>query len=68
MCDGTEFSWIDYDPDTAKGRKNRAKYFYIKSDVADLEAALENLKAEFERLCTEDSEEVKEQNKGTWPF
>lgn len=67
-CDGTEFSWIDYDPDTAKGRKNRAKYFYIKSDVADLEAALEDLKAEFERLCTEDSEEVKEQNKGTWPF
>lgn len=25
-CDGTEFSWIDYDPDTAKGRKNREKY------------------------------------------
>jgi hypothetical protein len=26
LCDGTEFEWIDYDPDTAKGRKNRAKY------------------------------------------
>ena len=25
-CDGTEFDWIDYDPDTAKGRKNREKY------------------------------------------
>jgi hypothetical protein len=25
-CDGTEFSWIDYDPDTALGRKNRANY------------------------------------------
>lgn len=25
-CDGTEFTWIDYDPDTAKGRKNREKY------------------------------------------
>jgi hypothetical protein len=25
-CDGTDFEWIDYDPDTAKGRKNRAKY------------------------------------------
>jgi hypothetical protein len=25
-CDGTEFSWIDYDPNTAKGRKNREKY------------------------------------------
>ena len=25
-CDGTEFTWIDYDPDSAIGRKNRAKY------------------------------------------
>jgi hypothetical protein len=25
-CNGTEFDWIDYDPDTAKGRKNREKY------------------------------------------
>jgi hypothetical protein len=25
-CDGTEFSWIDYDPDTKSGRANRAKY------------------------------------------
>lgn len=25
-CEGTEFTWIDYDPDTAKGRKNREKY------------------------------------------
>jgi hypothetical protein len=25
-CDGTEFSWIDYDPDTKEGRDNRAKY------------------------------------------
>jgi hypothetical protein len=25
-CNGIEFSWIDYDPDTAKGRKNRATY------------------------------------------
>jgi hypothetical protein len=25
-CDGTEFSWIDYDPDTKAGRANRAKY------------------------------------------
>ena len=22
-CNGTDFDWIDYDPDTAKGRKNR---------------------------------------------
>ena len=25
-CQGTEFSWIDYDPDTKEGRKNREKY------------------------------------------
>lgn len=25
-CNGTEFSWIDYNPDTAAGRKNRDKY------------------------------------------
>jgi hypothetical protein len=25
-CDGSEFTWIDYDPNTALGRKNRAKY------------------------------------------
>ena len=25
-CDGTEFSWIDYDPDTEEGCANRAKY------------------------------------------
>jgi hypothetical protein len=25
-CDGTDWDWIEYDPDTAKGRKNRAKH------------------------------------------
>jgi hypothetical protein len=25
-CDGTEFSWINYDPNTDKGRANREKY------------------------------------------
>jgi hypothetical protein len=25
-CDGTEFEWIDYDPDSKEGRANRAKY------------------------------------------
>ena len=25
-CDGTEFSWIDYNPDSKEGRDNRAKY------------------------------------------
>lgn len=49
-CNGTEFSWIDYDPNTKKGRANREKYVAI--DVtADLEQALEELKAEFEKMC-----------------
>jgi hypothetical protein len=25
-CEGTEFSWIDYDPDSKEGRANRKKY------------------------------------------
>jgi hypothetical protein len=25
-CEGTEFSWIDYDPDTKEGRANRKQY------------------------------------------
>jgi hypothetical protein len=25
-CDGTDFSWIDYDPDSKEGRANRKKY------------------------------------------
>ena len=25
-CDGTDFDWIDYDPDTKEGRANREKY------------------------------------------
>ena len=25
-CNGTDFSWIDYDPDTKEGRANRAKF------------------------------------------
>lgn len=25
-CDSADFDWIDYDPNTPKGRKNRAKY------------------------------------------
>jgi hypothetical protein len=25
-CDGTEFSWVDYDPNTKEGRANRKKY------------------------------------------
>jgi hypothetical protein len=30
-CDGTEFSWIEYDPDVKEGRKNREKYMTNQS-------------------------------------
>jgi hypothetical protein len=52
-CNGTDFNWIDYDANTKEGRANRKKYCYV-GDTADLEAALQELKDEFERLCEED--------------
>jgi hypothetical protein len=36
-CDGTEFSWIDYDPDTKEGRANREKYCRPWDPVGSLE-------------------------------
>lgn len=51
-CDGTEFSWIDYDPNTKEGLASRKQYCYV-GDTEDLEAALEELKEEFEQLCEE---------------
>jgi hypothetical protein len=57
-CDGTEFSWIDYDPNTKKGLKNREKYCLPAVPVAadyDMEQALEELKAEFEQLMAQEN-------------
>jgi len=45
-CDGTDFDWIDYDPDTAKGRKNRDKYCIPAN--WDPAAELEKILAEFD--------------------
>ena len=36
-CDGTEFSWIDYDPDTKEGRANREKFCKPWDPVESLE-------------------------------
>jgi hypothetical protein len=36
-CDGTESSWIDYDPDTKEGRANREKYCKPWDPVESLE-------------------------------
>jgi len=56
-CDGTDFDWIDYDPDSKEGKANRKKYCLPavpNADVSDLEQALEELKEEFEALCKEE--------------
>lgn len=49
-CTGTDWDWIDYDPDTVKGRRNRKQYCRTKEDVYDIHAALQELKKEFEQL------------------
>ena len=36
-CNGTDFDWIDYDPDTKEGRANRAKYCRPWDPVVALE-------------------------------
>ena len=41
-CQGTEFSWIDYDPDTAKGRKNRENYCKPWEPVLSLDRIIQS--------------------------
>lgn len=31
-CNGTDFTWVEYDPETAVGRKNRKKYCITEAD------------------------------------
>jgi hypothetical protein len=50
-CEGTEFSWIDYDPDTKEGRANRKKY----CKEWDPEVSLERIVKAFP--ITEDNKE-----------
>ena len=57
-CDGTEFSWIDYDPDTAKGRKNREKYCEpTEAEKIAFLAALDNALIELAKEAGIDFEE-----------
>ena len=58
-CNGTEFSWIEYDPETAKGRKNREKYCITKEEEVKFIAGLDNALAELTEV---------ELPKGSWPF
>jgi hypothetical protein len=46
-CDSDDWDWVDYDPDTAKGRKNREKYCLPATPedwdpVAELDKILKN--------------------------
>lgn len=55
-CDGTDFDWIDYDPDTAKGRQNRAKYCVPATpEDWDPVAELDKILKDFEQHGTFDT-------------
>jgi hypothetical protein len=45
-CDGTEFSWIDYDPDTKEGKKNREKYCITDAEKTAFIGMLDDALAE----------------------
>ena len=61
-CNGTEFSWIDYDPDTKEGRKNREQYCKPWDPVESLEKIIK----EFPKVEETAGETVAP--KGSWPF
>jgi len=56
-CDGTEFSWIDYDPDTKEGRANREKFCKDWDPVKSLDKIVKEF-ADVEEVAT----------KAKWPF
>jgi hypothetical protein len=56
-CDGTEFSWIDYDPDTKEGRANREKFCRPWDPVESLDKIIKEF-ADVEEVAT----------KAKWPF
>ena len=59
-CDGTEFTWIEYDPDTEEGRANRAKYCRPWDPVASLEKIIEQYPVK--------KVEEKSTEPAKWPF
>jgi hypothetical protein len=48
QCDGTEFSWIDYDPDTKEGLANRAKYCKPWDPVESLQKIIDTFPTHIE--------------------
>jgi hypothetical protein len=47
-CDGQDFDWIDYDPDTKEGQANRAKYCLPWDPVESLERIVKEFSVEEE--------------------
>jgi len=43
-CDGTDFDWIEYDPNTKEGRANRAKYCQPWNPAESLEKIISDVK------------------------
>jgi len=54
-CNGTDFSWIDYNPDTKEGRANRAKYCKPRDTAESLD-----------KIVASVPEEIAVKSK--WPF
>jgi hypothetical protein len=55
-CDGTEFTWIDYDPDTARGRANRKKYCQPATPANwDPVAELDKILDDFDHLVADEA-------------
>ncbi|CAB4128388.1 hypothetical protein UFOVP112_25 [uncultured Caudovirales phage] len=81
-CNGTDFSWIDYDPDTKEGRTNREKYCKPWDPVASLDKIVADFTfeegvAELDKALAEIAEEsgIEFDNESTvdteakkWPF
>jgi hypothetical protein len=63
-CGGTEFSWINYDPDTKEGCSNRKKYCKEWDPAAALDKIIAvQVDPEFEPKVGETVAP-----KGSWPF
>ena len=68
-CDGTEFSWIDYDPDTKEGRDNRKKYCVSPAQV-HLEKQFDEIIAKKKKPKSAIKDRTGEtvDLQGSWPF
>jgi hypothetical protein len=56
-CNGTDFSWIDYDPDTKQGRTNREKFCRPWDPAVSMDRIIKEF-ADVEEVAT----------KAKWPF